>query len=487
MAIQGVKGAPGTYYVIKANVNPVSQAAYWSNLVTQQKKELFQNALSIATAEAKTEASAYEAQLKAFTQTQRDLQRERSKFAREISKLSTKQAESVQRLKEKQLERKSTTTGSSSGTGGASKGETDLERLYQRRAALYDDLAKLSVSANALGPDSELGAPYQQASEDIDKEIKRLSTQIKNKEAELEQGQTTTGGTTSKSGSSSRTTKSGLVVPEGFEGLSLADQIAKLEEELDAITAQEQALQAPTGPQTNILGRTRELAGYGGFTPQENEAFAARAAQMEQNFQQRFGAPVPQGKGSFTAGDVLAPRPLIDEGEEPPIPMLGSAGVLPLQEQPLPNDIVEPAGRFKQDLQPPPQPFGTPEFAPMPTELDYLESITGGPSLKMPDQKEIKQKQTEQLIQQIEAGTNKTREEAKQMSSQATDASDYRNLVKQLYSTAQGKDAYQRVRVRDNAYKELEKTYGDDKETFNNAVELLITLDALEMGTLPPE
>jgi Spy/CpxP family protein refolding chaperone len=483
MAIQGVKGAPGTYYVIKANVNPVSQAAYWSNLVTQQKKELFQNALSIATAEAKTEASAYEAQLKAFSQAQRDLGRERSKFAREISKLSTKQAESVQKLKEKQLERESTSTGSSSGTGGASKAETDLERLYQRRAALYDDLARLSVSAEALGPESELGAPYQQASDDIDKEIKRLTTEIRNREASIETGQTTTGGTTSKSGTSSRTTTSGLVVPEGFEALSLEEQIGELQKELDAITAQEQALQAPTGPQTNILGRTRELAGYGSFTPQENEAFAARAAQMERNLSQSFGSPELVGKGSFRGGDVLPPMDLMDEPQ--PQGMLGSAGVLPLQEQPMPNDIVEPAGRFQQDLQPPQQPFGTPEFAPMPTELDYLESISGGPSLKMPDQKEIKQKQTEQLIQQIEAGTNKTREEAKQMSSQATDASDYRNLVKQLYSTAQGKDASQRVKVRDNAYRELEKTYGDDKETFSNAVELLITLDALEMGTLP--
>lgn len=138
MAIQGVKGAPGTYYVIKANVNPVSTANYWSNLVTQQKKELFQNALSIASAEAKQEASAYEAQLQAYSKAKSDLSRERSKFANEISKLSTKQAESVQKLKEKELVRKTTTTGSSSGTGGASKGDQDLEKLYQRRAALYE-------------------------------------------------------------------------------------------------------------------------------------------------------------------------------------------------------------------------------------------------------------------------------------------------------------------------------------------------------------
>lgn len=482
MAIQGVKGQPNTYYVIKGTTNPASMADYWSSLVTKQKEQLYNQSLNLALQEAKTAENRYEAEQKAFLKAQQEINKQQQRLGKEMRGLQVKQLQSAQDLLEAAAPVTSTRETMVPTGGSSTKTRNEAyQKLQKRRTDLYVKKVDLQNAEQAL-EGTELAGNYADPIKAIDDEIKNLDQKMGTftEEEKKEVGTTTkTGGGRYKKDLETTRTKD----VSGIEPVDFTAQIAELQKELDVLDAVERQSTAPEKPSVDVLGRTREIAGYSSpYTLEEEPMLAQRAAQMEE----RYGVK-PQteyaGRGiDFTAGDVLAPTDLMDEPPEQQY--LGEAGVLPVQEPPMRNDIMEPAPRFQEPMVEP-QPFGTPEFTP--SEYNLFQELTRGEGLKLPDQGKIKEKRTEKLISNLEKATRNTRQEAQLIAERADKKGSYQELVKQLYSAAQGAPSKDRVVYRDNAYQELEKVYGKDPETFDKAVELLITLDSLEMGTLPDE
>jgi hypothetical protein len=357
--------------------------------------------------------------------------------------------------------------------------------------------ADLATKATAL-QGTPLYADYQKSVGEIDAEIQRIDT----KTQQMERAGTTT---TPVDGGTAGTT-SGKKVRElettrktdvsGIEPLDLQEQIDALQKELEGINAAEAAMRAPTAPTGDVLGRTREIAGYGSRTLEPMRGDLSKYQDLERRMMEKYSpTSIPTERPALPVSSQVMP----DYLKEEPFPMKGAAGRLPALQPGMPLDIEEPGSRFdvmgQGDVRQVP---GVPEFSPIPPRppvSQIAQPLVSQPpgqaemtepqkGLKIPSRKEIKKKETEDLITAIEAGTNVMKDEARALSEQEDAPSSYQAIVKQLYSTAHGKPAYDRVRVRDNAYQELQKTYAGDKETLGKAVELLITLDALEMGAL---
>ena len=534
MAVSGIKGAPGTYYVIKGSVSPTDVAGYWSSLVTQQKKQLFDNALSIALQEAKTAENRYEAEMAAYQKVAKQYADAKMKVSKQMNDLQVKELQSAQQLELKAApsvstrEVYTTDTGTSGGrAGGRPPANETYEGLKKRRSDLSVRRADLATKATAL-TGTPLYADYQKSVAEIDQEIQRIDT----KTQQMERAGTTT---TPVDGGTAGTT-SGKKVRElettrktdvsGIEPLDLQEQIDALQKELEGINAAEAAMRAPTAPTGDVLGRTREIAGYGSRTLEPMRGDLSKYQDLERRMMEKYSpTTVPKERPTLPVSSQVMP----DYLKEEPFPMKGEARRLPALQPGMPLDIEEPGSRFdvmgQGDVRQIP---GVPEFSPIPPRppvsqiaqplvsqppdkarfpgprLDIireepfpgprLDVITTPPGqaemtepqkgLKIPSKKQIKKKETEDLITAIEAGTNVMKDEARAIQATEDAPSSYQAIVKQLYSTAHGKPAYDRVRVRDNAYQELQKTYAGDKETLGKAVELLITLDALEMGAL---
>ena len=95
-------------------------------------------------------------------------------------------------------------------------------------------------------------------------------------------------------------------------------------------------------------------------------------------------------------------------------------------------------------------------------------------------------KQAEALATAVQGGRTKTKQEVRRQLERAEDT-EWASVVTKLYSPAPNASAQERIRLRDNAYQQLYKTYEDNPTVLADATEFLISLDALEMGALPSE
>jgi hypothetical protein len=95
-----------------------------------------------------------------------------------------------------------------------------------------------------------------------------------------------------------------------------------------------------------------------------------------------------------------------------------------------------------------------------------------------------KLKQSEALAQAVQGGRTKTKQEVRRQLESAENT-EWASVVTKLYSPPPNASAQERIRLRDNAYQQLYKTYEDSPTVLADATEFLISLDALEMGALP--
>jgi hypothetical protein len=128
MAIQGVKGAPGTVYVIKGNVDPMTLGQQFAQTVSQAKYKQLQMAQEAAKLQLQSDMKAYELKVRQGLATYEDELR----LAQQQEKIRLDQIQDLTRLREKtnrdltkmKIEAGTTTVG---GGGGGSSTTTKLD------------------------------------------------------------------------------------------------------------------------------------------------------------------------------------------------------------------------------------------------------------------------------------------------------------------------------------------------------------------------
>lgn len=591
---KGVKGQEYQTYVIKGDVAPATSAQYWASLVSQQKYQLVNQAIQIASAEAQQAATTELQKMKIAEQNRKALQSQKAKTQSQILSLSKTEAMAKQREELRRLEREYTGSLGSRGSSGSVPGanqqareETKLLNRYSENALELENAAREErAMAQVMDEDGNtaLAQKYRNNATAYETEAKSLRDQIaaadKNGDRQVDTTEIgvllppgsydKSGGTAGTSGGKRKTVVKGDVTPVEFTA-----EKDKLQAELDAINAQlERAGYTPSAPPPSILARAAEIAGrtnlgtgsdMGGPTlsqedmmnlsqrmqskyfPEEEISKAVDKARVTAS-QAARQANVPFANAPFQGlmnkiysqdygSQPLSPQPenmrdIIQRNmgastldNESAVPVGGEQQVLEQAQQQTPAGQPPQQGEFvpqfapseaeilgptdgqpvEEDIVPyirPPQTSQTP----IPTqqqqiqqfnqaanpELDLFNSLFTQQQNKMMEKKETpihtiqdaKLAQGKELQKAVESGRMKTKEEVRRELAKQ-DGSEWRDLVIKLYSPPANSDANQRIRMRDNAYQELLKVYGDDKDTMAKAAEFLISLDALEMGALP--
>ena len=126
-------------------------------------------------------------------------------------------------------------------------------------------------------------------------------------------------------------------------------------------------------------------------------------------------------------------------------------------------------------------------------ELELYNQLIGGPQAEPKKEDgafnttgDNKLEEAKVLQTAVASGRMKTKQEVRRQLETAEDT-EWASVVTKLYSPSPTSSAQERIRLRDNAYQQLSKTYEDNPTVLANSVEFLIALDALEMGALASE
>ena len=126
-------------------------------------------------------------------------------------------------------------------------------------------------------------------------------------------------------------------------------------------------------------------------------------------------------------------------------------------------------------------------------EVELYNQLIGGPQSEPKKEDgafnttgDNKLEEAKVLQTAVASGRMKTKQEVRRRLETAEDT-EWASVVTKLYSPSPMSSAQERIRLRDNAYQQLSKTYEDNPTVLANSVEFLIALDALEMGALPSE
>jgi len=126
-------------------------------------------------------------------------------------------------------------------------------------------------------------------------------------------------------------------------------------------------------------------------------------------------------------------------------------------------------------------------------EVELYNQLIGGPQAEPKKEDgafnttgDNKLEEAKVLQTAVASGRMKSKQEVRRQLETAEDT-EWASVVTKLYSPSPTSSAQERIRLRDNAYQQLSKTYEDNPTVLANSVEFLIALDALEMGALPSE
>ncbi len=279
MAIQRVKGAPRTAYVIKGESKPQSYGQAWAQMVAQNKYKLWEEAQREAMRQMKLEEQDYQTQVKYQQQMRDDLRKQIDQSRRNIDKLSTKQVEAASDVS--RFEAGGGTRGSSSRILKSDSDLTILEKVARDRRISKDsawkeynfflrenqriekEAAKLDASPNpmekkkaeALRSTKYTEADMRTAKDNYETALDNYETAQLNlnktpaEQSELakpyRQRQSTVGGT--------KGTERGTYEAPDYQSLMDENQA-----KIDRLTAELQGLEAPTRPEGgSLIERTR--------------------------------------------------------------------------------------------------------------------------------------------------------------------------------------------------------------------------------------
>ena len=295
MAVRGIGGSRA--YVITSRIDPQSTANYYAKLVSQQKYKLWEQAQQIALAEMKQAGATDEMLVKEFQNQREDLRREIADLRELDRKYQLQEVKSAQKIKENKAKFESGIGAGSKGGGGAAgrvvKRDTDdaLVGELRKNASREKREAEISLKNSRdyrqklLSDKEDLSkSPSKKVQNaariaDIDRDLNSVNAEITRKERE-EKAATTNLNSYNTMTPAQKKAKAASVRP-GYErigyiapeqgttkereyvepqALSLADERAQIQRDIEARQAQISGLQAPQLSQFDLLGRTREIA-----------------------------------------------------------------------------------------------------------------------------------------------------------------------------------------------------------------------------------
>ena len=295
MAVRGIGGSRA--YVITSRIDPQSTANYYAKLVSQQKYKLWEQAQQIALAEMKQAGATDEMLVKEFQNQREDLRREVADLRELDRKYQLQEVKSAQKIKENKAKFESGIGAGSKGGGGAAgrvvKRDTDdaLVGELRRNAAREKREAESSLKNSrdyrqkVLSEKADLSkSPSKKVQNaariaELDSELGTVNTEITRKEREVSSANTNLRGydTMTKAQKKAKAKsvrpgyeRIGYIAPEQGttkereyvepQALSLADERAQIQRDIEARQAQISGMQAPQLSQFDLLGRTREIA-----------------------------------------------------------------------------------------------------------------------------------------------------------------------------------------------------------------------------------
>ena len=295
MAVRGIGGSRA--YVITSRIDPQSTANYYAKLVSQQKYKLWEQAQQIALAEMKQAGATDEMLVKEFQNQREDLRREIADLRELDRKYQLQEVKSAQKIKENKAKFESGIGAGSKGGGGAAgrvvKRDTDdaLVGELRKNASREKREAEISLKNSRdyrqklLSDKEDLSkSPSKKVQNaariaDIDRDLNSVNAEITRKERE-EKAATTNLNSYNTMTPAQKKAKAASVRP-GYErigyiapeqgttkereyvepqALSLADERAQIQSDIEARQAQISGMQAPQLSQFDLLGRTREIA-----------------------------------------------------------------------------------------------------------------------------------------------------------------------------------------------------------------------------------
>ena len=282
MAIQAVKGAPRTAYVIRGNYKPQSYGQAWAQMASQQKYKLWEEAQRAAMQEMKYDQLDYQQKQDIYNYQLKELAREKSQTQKTIAGLEKLKLKGDVTSVTERTTPAYTTTSTGSGGGGTksyrSQAEKDIERLDNSIYQTQSDLNSAEMKENLLSSNEALRTQAEADKAAAEDRIKNLKAQKRRRslalglesprEGEkvetLEQiyggGEVATGGerTTYRP---EVTAVSETTRPSGYDPEKIETEIAKLRAELQSLSEQESKLVAPELQRRNLIEETRRQYG----------------------------------------------------------------------------------------------------------------------------------------------------------------------------------------------------------------------------------
>lgn len=293
MAVRGIGGSRA--YVITSRIDPQSTANYYAKLVSQQKYKLWEQAQQIALAEMKQAGATDEMLVKEFQNQREDLRREVADLRELDRKYQLQEVKSAQKIKENKAKFESGIgRGSKGGAAGrvvkldtddALVGELRKNASREKREAESSLKNSRDYRQKVLSEKADLSkSPSKKVQNaarisELDSELNTVNAEITRKEREVSSANTNLNSYNTMTAEQKKAKAAsvrpgyqrvGYIAPEqgtSKEGeyvepqaLSLADQRAQIQSDIEARQAQISGLQAPQLSQFDLLGRTREIA-----------------------------------------------------------------------------------------------------------------------------------------------------------------------------------------------------------------------------------
>ena len=405
MAIQNI-GGQNVYVITGSQQDPRLQSSgqSWANAVSQQKFRIYDMAMKETLAQMQREGATYDAQMQAFNDYRNQLLKTKGDLVKAQDKIASDASKEALAIQKGNATTWSTTTRATGGAGGVDDISAQRQRLQKEKDVTEEDRQKaqksLDIQTSTI-KDPTITSNLERYKQDVQSAIDRGEdpNQVKMQGEEILSASNKPVVALAKSAIRTERQKEArkAEIDREIAGLGagqeevpfvptttvrgktklqptqtpedVATRQKKIQDEIDAITAELQRLQAPTAPTGSLLERTattaREIAG----TPtrkaripepqqgipqpiQDKMEVLGRSKQIADSFLSDYPKPVPKEIEQQYRRDTLARemQGLPQQAFEPS--QYGIAPQIPTQEVLAPTPIQEMPSMEEEVLKP---------------------------------------------------------------------------------------------------------------------------------------
>ena len=405
MAIQNI-GGQNVYVITGSQQDPRLQSSgqSWANAVSQQKFRIYDMAMKETLAQMQREGATYDAQMQAFNDYRNQLLKTKGDLVKAQDKIASDASKEALAIQKGNATTWSTTTRATGGAGGVDDISAQRQRLQKEKDVTEEDRQKaqksLDIQTSTI-KDPTITSNLERYKQDVQSAIDRgedpnqvkmqgeetlsasnkpvvalaksairTERQKEARKAEIDREIAGLGAGQEEVPFVPTTTVRGKTKLQPTQTPEdVATRQKKIQDEIDAITAELQRLQAPTAPTGSLLERTattaREIAG----TPtrqaripepqpgipqpiQDKMEVLGRSKQIADSFLSQYEQPLPKAVEQQYRRDTLARemQGLPQQAFEPS--QYGIAPQIPTQEVLAPTPIQEMPSMEEEVLKP---------------------------------------------------------------------------------------------------------------------------------------